>query len=329
MNYTKELFKGTINGRISSPVFLAGELMGEKSRDKKYWWMRLKENFFDEERMDWLLEQKNGELYCVFYLKLCLKSLKNEGVLLRKIGDFYIPYDIDKIAEFTKFDRDTVIVAIQLLKQIGLISIEADGTIYMNQIDELIGISTKKADDMRLSRKNKKIEALSTKIVPKISVDTGEGATQGATNVAQSIEYRDKSIEIRNNIIVDEKKQKTEPYVNDTLLYFKNEYKKVFKQAPFLQKSECEKLLEIKEDFDRQLDCGLIEDYKDFKETIPVVLKRLKLVDFSKINFVARSSWLLQDTNYSKLMNNQFCSSNVDMESLAQRLREKEGIDSG
>ncbi len=299
--------------------------MSEKSRDKKYWWMRLKENFFDEEQIDWLLEQKNGRDYCIFYLKLCLKSLKNEGVLLRKIGDFYIPYDIDKIAEFTKFDRDTVVVAIDLLKRIGLISIEADGAIYMNQVDELIGVSSKKADDMRALRKKQKLELASQKTVPQISVV--ESATNSATFVAQSIENKDKSIEIKN--IHDEKPKKTDPFVNETLLSFKNEYKKVFKQSPFLQKSECEKLLEIKEDFDKQLSAGLIDEYNDFHETIPVVLKRLKLIDFSKINFVARSSWLLQDTNYSKLMNNQFAKMEDNIETLIQRQKEKENSGHG
>lgn len=299
--------------------------MSEKSRDKKYWWMRLKENFFDEEQIDWLLEQKNGRDYCIFYLKLCLKSLKNEGVLLRKIGDFYIPYDIDKIAEFTKFDRDTVAVAIELLKRIGLISIEADGTIYMNQVDELTGVSSKKADDMRALRKKQKLELASQKTVPMISVV--ESATNSATNVAQSIEIRDKSLEIIN--IHDEKPKKTDPFVNEILLYFKNEYKKVFKQSPFLQKSECEKLLEIKEDFDNQLSAGLIDEYNNFQETIPVVLKRLKLIDFSKINFVARSSWLLQDTNYSKLMNNQFAKMEDNIETLIQRQKEKENSEHG
>ena len=88
-------------------------------------------------------------------------------------------------------------------------------------------------------------------------------------------------------------------------------------------------LLEIKEDFDKQLSAGLIDEYNDFHETIPVVLKRLKLIDFSKINFVARSSWLLQDTNYSKLMNNQFAKMEDNIETLIQRQKEKENSGHG
>lgn len=307
--------------------------MSDKSRDKKYWWMRLKENFFEEEQIDWLLEQKNGKDYCIFYMKLCLKSLKNEGVLLRKIGDYYIPYDIDKIAEFTKFDRDTVVVAIELLKKIGLISIESDGAIYMNQVDELIGVSTKKADDMRIARKKQKLELASQRIVPLISVaesipdvSVKESATLSATNVAQSLEFRDKSIEI--TCIHDVEKKKIDPLSNDTLTFFKNEYKKVFLQSPYLQRSECDKLLELKTDFDDMLKRGLIDEYKDFKETIPIVLKRLKKVDFSNIKFIPRSSWLFKDTNYSKLMNNEF-GEEASIETIVKKLRETEEKSNG
>lgn len=301
--------------------------MSDKSRDKKYWWMRLKEDFFDEGAIDWILEQKNGAEYVVIYLKLCLKSLKNEGVLLRKIGDFYIPYDVDKIAEFTKYDRDTVVVALDLFRKIGLISIETDGAIYMNQVDELTGVSTKKADDMRNLRKKQKLALVSEKTIPMITVS--ESATLCATNVAQSLEFRDKSIEI--TCIHDENqenKKKPDPYCNETLIFFKNEYKKVFKQAPYFQNSECERLLEIKDDFDKQIKRGLIEDYLDFKETIPIVLKRLSKVDFSKINYMPRLNWLLKDTNYSKLMNDEFSASD-DIEAAAQRLREKENKENG
>ena len=161
----------------------------EKSRDKKYWWLKLKENFFDDEIIDWLLEQPNGEKYCIFYQRLCLKSLKMEGVLLRQVGNFLIPYDIAKIAEFTKTPIDTARVAINLLKQIGLVSIEDNGTIYMTQVKNMVVVSTKKADDMREARRLKK---LGQKVISTVSLPC---ATLGATNVAQSIENRVNSIE--------------------------------------------------------------------------------------------------------------------------------------
>ena len=57
------------------------------SDSKRYFWLKLKEDFFNDEAIDWLEEQKNGKEYVLFYLKLYLKSLQNEGVLIRTVGN--------------------------------------------------------------------------------------------------------------------------------------------------------------------------------------------------------------------------------------------------
>ena len=72
---------------------------------KKYWYIQLNVNFFEDERIDWLCEQQNGYAYVVLYLKLCLKTANNNGILTRQIGDMIIPYNIDKIAETTHMDE--------------------------------------------------------------------------------------------------------------------------------------------------------------------------------------------------------------------------------
>ena len=88
---------------------------------KKYYWMKLKEDFFDDDAMEWLEEQPKGKEYALFYLKLCLKSLKTNGLLIRTVGTLLVPYDMKKLAEITKTDFDTVVVAMELLKNIGLV----------------------------------------------------------------------------------------------------------------------------------------------------------------------------------------------------------------
>ena len=81
----------------------------------------LKEDFFDDDAIQWLEDQPNGKEYSLFYLKLCLKSLKNNGILIRQVGTMLIPYDHIKLGELTKTNPDTVIVAMELLIKIGLI----------------------------------------------------------------------------------------------------------------------------------------------------------------------------------------------------------------
>lgn len=114
--------------------------MAKYDKDTKFYWLQLKEDFFEDDAIEWLEEQKpNGRDYAYFYLKLCLKSLKSNGVLIRKVGKILIPYDNQKLAELTKMDFDTVTVAMELLKKIGLIQILDNGEIYINQLENLIG----------------------------------------------------------------------------------------------------------------------------------------------------------------------------------------------
>lgn len=114
--------------------------MSKYDKDAKFYWLQLKEDFFENDAIEWLEEQKpNGRDYAYFYLKLCLKSLKSNGILIRKVGSILIPYDNEKLAELTRMDFDTVTVAMELLKKIGLVKILQNGEIYINQLEELIG----------------------------------------------------------------------------------------------------------------------------------------------------------------------------------------------
>ena len=82
------------------------------AESKKFWYIQLNVNFFDDDRIDWLCEQNNGYAYVVLYLKLCLKTANNNGILNRQIGDMIIPYNVDKIAEVTNINVDIVRVAL-------------------------------------------------------------------------------------------------------------------------------------------------------------------------------------------------------------------------
>jgi len=114
--------------------------MAKYDKETKFYWLQLKEDFFENDAIEWLEEQKpNGRDYAYFYLKLCLKSLKSNGILIRNVGNILIPYDNRKLAELTKMDFDTVCVAMELLQKIGLIKILENGEIYITQLENLIG----------------------------------------------------------------------------------------------------------------------------------------------------------------------------------------------
>lgn len=120
--------------------------MSKYDKETKFYWLQLKEDFFEDDAIEWLEEQQpNGRDYAYFYLKLCLKSLKSNGILIREVGNILIPYDNQKLAEITKMDFDTVTIAMELLKKIGLVQVLDNGEIYMTQLENLIGSVSKGA----------------------------------------------------------------------------------------------------------------------------------------------------------------------------------------
>ena len=120
--------------------------MSKYDKETKFYWLQLKEDFFEDDAIEWLEEQKpNGRDYAYFYLKLCLKSLKSNGILIREVGNILIPYDNKKLAELTRMDFDTVCVAMELLKKIGLVQVLENGEIYITQLENLIGSVSKGA----------------------------------------------------------------------------------------------------------------------------------------------------------------------------------------
>lgn len=120
--------------------------------DKKYYWIKLKEDFFEEDVISWIEEQEKGAYYSNFYLKLCLKAMNSEGRLIRKVGEMLIPYDVKTLSKITGVDQDTVIVAMELLKRTGLIEILENGEIYLTQLKNMIGSESKWAEKKRLQR---------------------------------------------------------------------------------------------------------------------------------------------------------------------------------
>lgn len=133
---------------------------------KKYYWLKLKNDFFEDDTIQFIEEQENGYKYVNFYLKLCLKSLKSDGTLIRLVGETLIPYDVKSLAKLTNTDVDIVRVAMDLFKKIGLIKVYDSGEIYLTQIKEMIGSETEKAQIMRKTRARKSIGNNVTRMLP-------------------------------------------------------------------------------------------------------------------------------------------------------------------
>lgn len=124
--------------------------------NKRYYWIKLKTDFFNQQTIDFLLSQKNGCEYIVLYQMLCLNTANNNGEMCSKIGEMIVPYNVEKIVRDTKyFDFDTVTIALELFKKLGLVYEENDKILKISNFDEMVGSEVSSAKRVREYRERK------------------------------------------------------------------------------------------------------------------------------------------------------------------------------
>ena len=162
--------------------------------------MRLKENFFESEELVMLESMPEGMLYSNILIKLYLKSLKNEGRLMFKDT---IPYNAQMIATITRHQIGTVEKALNIFRDLELIEVLDNGTIYMNDIELFIGKASTEAE--RKKRARMTIEAEKKLLIGQTSDkcpnENGQMSDKlPPENREQSLETRVKRTETINNI---------------------------------------------------------------------------------------------------------------------------------
>lgn len=207
------------------------------TENKRFYWIKLRENFFQQETIDWLMEQENGSAYIVLYLKMCLLTANTSGELIRTIGNMTIPYEPKKISQKTGFDIDTVNVALSLFKHLGLIEETQEGIPVMPEVKNMVGSESESAARVRKYRKKKALQS---------NVDVTNKALQSSVEIRdKSIEYRDKSKENREEKVESRKKEKkaSDDGLKDVITaYRKNIY-------PMPGEMDLEKLKAMVDDF--------------------------------------------------------------------------------
>lgn len=163
--------------------------------EKKYYWIKLKDSFMTSDTVDFLMSQDNGANYVVLYQMLCLKTVNTDGELSRKIGEILVPYDIDKIKRDCKyFELDTIRVALELYKNLGLVYVQENGIMKIDNFDNMVGSETQWAEKKRLYREKenerKKLEENKDNVSDNVLDNVSD-------NFRQEKEIRDKRLDIR------------------------------------------------------------------------------------------------------------------------------------
>lgn len=116
------------------------------SVNKKYYYLKLKDDFFESDAMIVLESMPDGYIYSNILLKLYLRSLKHEGKLM--FND-RIPYNSNILAQVTRHSVGDVEKAIQIFKELDLIEVLDNGAIFITDIQNFIGKSSTEADRKR------------------------------------------------------------------------------------------------------------------------------------------------------------------------------------
>lgn len=127
--------------------------------DKKYYWLKLKKDFFKRHDIQIIENMPNGKDYVLFYLKLLVESVDHNGGL--RFNET-IPYNEQMLATITNTNIDTVSKAMELFRSLGMVEILDDQTIYMNEVSKMLGAETYWAEKKREQRQKAKLNLSET-----------------------------------------------------------------------------------------------------------------------------------------------------------------------
>ena len=127
------------------------------AESKKFYWLKLKRDFFKRHDIRIVESMPNGKDYILFYLKLLLESIDHEGTL--RFSDT-IPYNEQMLSVVTNTNIDIVRSAMKLFIELNMMQVFDDQTIYMTEVDKLIGSNADNDNANRQRRFREKQKSL-------------------------------------------------------------------------------------------------------------------------------------------------------------------------
>lgn len=120
--------------------------------NKRYYWLKLKDDFFDSRKMKKLRKVAGGDTYTIIYLKLQLLSINNEGVIEFEGTDediyHQLALDIDE-------EIDDIKMTLAFCNANDLIDY-VDDDVFLSEVPALIGSETASTRRSRKHRRKQK-----------------------------------------------------------------------------------------------------------------------------------------------------------------------------
>lgn len=133
---------------------------------KRYFWLKLKDDFFRDKRIKKLRRIAGGDTYTIIYLKMQLLSIKNNGVLIYEgvEEDF-----AEELALELDEETDNVKVTLAFLQSNGMIEETEPDHFLMVETIKCIGSESTSAERVR---KHRELKAKKQQALPKLSAKT-------------------------------------------------------------------------------------------------------------------------------------------------------------
>ena len=134
------------------------------ARDKeRYYWLKLKRDFFKRHDIRVIEDMPNGKEYVLFYLKLMVEAIDHEGAL--RFSDT-IPYSESMLSSVTNTNVDIVRSALRLFMDLGMVELLNDETLFLTEVAKLLDCETGSAQRKRDYRSRHDVAG---DIVPQLS----------------------------------------------------------------------------------------------------------------------------------------------------------------
>lgn len=152
-------------------------------KKKRYYWLQLKEDFFNQKEIKLLRRIAGGDTYTIIYLKMLLLSLRDQGKLyFEAIGDNFA----EEVAISLDEAPEDVAITITYLEKKGLLEVVEQDEYFLNRVPELLGSESYSAERVRRHRERKKNQDL---------LQSDEQALQSNSHVTKSRYIEDIDIE--------------------------------------------------------------------------------------------------------------------------------------
>ena len=239
--------------------------------NKKYYYLKLKENFFESDSMVLLENMKDGYLYSNILLKLYLRSLKDGGRLMLNGA---IPYNSQMLASVTRHQVGTLEKALDIFKELGLIEVLDSGAIYMMDIQNFIGESSSEGDRKREYRARIEKEKAARQML-------GQMSDNRPPEIEKEIELKtEKEIKIDYQQIAD--------MYNNTCVSFP-------------------RLTKLSESRKKAIKARLkVYSVEDFQKLFEMAEGSSFLKGQNNRNWSATFDWLIKDTNMAKVLDGNY-----------------------